>query len=1125
MKYTLTYRNKQGVEARLDIITHGIYSQTEIIEGTDTPFILNYKREKNDKDGYIISSSADISIYESGTFNIDELKTSNETDIKVEYYIDNVLTWVGFVVPDFFSRVIGAPAVVNMVASDRLGSLKGQTLSNLPATITLSSLVSSCLAKTGLSLPVNLKADFTSVAGNENIFSSKVLSQRFTDTKGRNISCYDILRSILVATNSIVVQRNGEWYVANKFQVEQEMVLPEQQYIDFNEVTVGARRQIVPVASSVGVYHEFGGERRHPQNFDFSEELAGWTAVNGFDGEVKNKEIIEFTRGETIEPVYGVNDTMPYLLITNTKPENRLMYGEDGWNFEDAPYLKSTFPVISLNESIVNITFDAGLIGSNSSLYYFLVIAKNRNDATDIYALNKRGLFTEYDFHSDDFAISKVLEGEKYYTPVTGVKNIVGKFEAENVKDYDIELRIYPATALRFNGDVIVGVNYASIMFNNETEIPKGNIYKTTQGDSFTKQHDTDTSVIGDYLTSGLNGYFYPYPMDDTSSLLTSSGDLTTRWMAPGITEELPLLQHVTRQRSRMFSVAHDLLSAEINSDILDPLAIFRDCSGKRYVLVSGSQDFLRGVINVEIEEIAYDLEIWKRDYIYSYFREGEEGVSSVGGISEAAPGGGGGGMTPEQLELLNEALKDIITSTDETKEFTDDNLLSSLRVLKEISDAINEIIITSTDTTTLTDDNVLSSLRVLKEISDAFDEAIITSTDETTEFTDEKILSSLRVLKEILDNNEYLRTQFLSKVYEDTAQKIITFLEGIKFGNYIPGLLGSGGRIDGNGAAELRSLRLWESLEVPELRYNRIRVYTGVDWQTFGGGIIESVEIDTDEYGNELQSGIITLKLEDGEFGAIDVDDLCQGIYHNFDGENDTESEDQRNGNFHIQGFKTSYFRITEILDTSTNGQFRYVLRGVSERWNQLNHPKPFMHFACYANPSNPDRQACSYSTTEYSIRLRNMTTWEYGENNIFGIEGKLDGFSLGGTNFTGSGQVIGNGYFYGHLQQIFNAPYELIIENGGDNFLAFGESMDITCKVMKGLNDVTNEVETWQVTRESGNQAEDDAWNIAHQDFAGQITLQHTQSYSDLGEGISTLFRFVASSGSETAIMNLTI
>jgi len=36
MKYTLTYRNKQGVEARLDIITFGSTSTTETIEGTDT---------------------------------------------------------------------------------------------------------------------------------------------------------------------------------------------------------------------------------------------------------------------------------------------------------------------------------------------------------------------------------------------------------------------------------------------------------------------------------------------------------------------------------------------------------------------------------------------------------------------------------------------------------------------------------------------------------------------------------------------------------------------------------------------------------------------------------------------------------------------------------------------------------------------------------------------------------------------------------------------------------------------------------------------------------------------------------------------------------------------------------
>lgn len=392
-----------------------------------------------------------------------------------------------------------------------------------------------------------------------------------------------------------------------------------------------------------------------------------------------------------------------------------------------------------------------------------------------------------------------------------------------------------------------------------------------------------------------------------------------------------------------------------------------------------------------------------------------------------------------------------------------------------------------------------------------------ILKTLDASPATDENVFSSLRVLAEILDNNKVLNDIFLSKLHPDTAEEVITFMKGIK--------IGIGGRIDENGNGELRSLRLWEFLEVPELRYNRAEVFTGINWQTFGAGIIESVEIDKDAYGHELQSGVIHLKLEEGEIGKVAVDDMCQGIYHNFGGENDTVSEDQRNGNFHIQGFRTSYFRITEILDTATNGQFRYVLRGTSERWSQLNHPSPYMHFACYANPSNPDRQACSYSTTEYSIRLHNMTTWEYGENNIYAIDGKLDGFKLGETVFTGTGQVIGNGYFYGYIQSIENAPYELKIENGGDNFLAFGESMEILCKVFKGLNDVTSEVEEWSVTRESGNQAEDDAWNIAHHNFAGQITLQHNASYSDIGDGISTLFRFVASGGSDTAILELTI
>jgi hypothetical protein len=157
----------------------------------------------------------------------------------------------------------------------------------------------------------------------------------------------------------------------------------------------------------------------------------------------------------------------------------------------------------------------------------------------------------------------------------------------------------------------------------------------------------------------------------------------------------------------------------------------------------------------------------------------------------------------------------------------------------------------------------------------------MITSTDEETELTDDNILSSLRVLAEIAKNNEAfleeLRDLFLSKVEPDTAQGLITFLRGLtseqiailekgwKTKEFVPGLVGTGANFDELGYGEMRGLRLWEFLEVPELRFNRVNIYTGVRWDTFGGGIIESVEIDTDELGNELQSGIITLKLEDG--------------------------------------------------------------------------------------------------------------------------------------------------------------------------------------------------------------------------------------------------------------------
>lgn len=82
-------------------------------------------------------------------------------------------------------------------------------------------------------------------------------------------------------------------------------------------------------------------------------------------------------------------------------------------------------------------------------------------------------------------------------------------------------------------------------------------------------------------------------------------------------------------------------------------------------------------------------------------------------------------------------------------------------------------------DMRSLTDRNVLSSLRTLAEILSR----IIRSDDET-ELSDDNTLSSLRITKEIAESAriilEIIEKQYLSKVDDDEATGLITFLKGL---------------------------------------------------------------------------------------------------------------------------------------------------------------------------------------------------------------------------------------------------------------------------------------------------------------------------------------------------------
>lgn len=280
----------------------------------------------------------------------------------------------------------------------------------------------------------------------------------------------------------------------------------------------------------------------------------------------------------------------------------------------------------------------------------------------------------------------------------------------------------------------------------------------------------------------------------------------------------------------------------------------------------------------------------------------------------------------------------------------------------------------------------------------------------DNREASEYNVFSALRAIKEIT-------RRAISKIGPDRTSFLVSFLAGAVFGKegFTSGLAGFGAKIDENGNGEMRGLRLWEWLEVPELRRNRVEVYAGIKWRTPGVGIVESVTADTDNEGNPLSTGTVHLKLEAGEMGAVAADDISMGIIH-FEDEtmNATEDSDDSKGNFRFAGFGTAYFRITGVSGED-NGTFRYSLRPGTTL-----HPQKYMHFSCYGNFTNPDRQTSVYETRTYSRMLRNQNTWEISAANIAMQSGDLSNLNIHGLDMTGYSMYLNSVYFTGTVRQL---------------------------------------------------------------------------------------------------------
>lgn len=295
----------------------------------------------------------------------------------------------------------------------------------------------------------------------------------------------------------------------------------------------------------------------------------------------------------------------------------------------------------------------------------------------------------------------------------------------------------------------------------------------------------------------------------------------------------------------------------------------------------------------------------------------------------------------------------------------------------------ISVYVIGVNDKTIPSDRNVFSAKRVLQEII-AY---AISKTKDDTALGLISFLNGINVTKGIVTDT-ITATELSSnivKVLDKLTANNAAFSGNISSVDYAEKLLGW--LITPSGDIDAKSLRLRDFLEVPELRYNRVSVITGEEWNAPGGGIIESVD---------EESSIVYLKLEPGEVAAVEVDDICKANFNN-----DT-------------GFQTTYFRITEKLD---NGSFKYVLR-----IGYTYHPQKAMHFVCYGNFTNAERQKSSYSTQNYIRFLKGVNNWEITKDMIAMQLGDLSNLKLFGMDMTGHSAYLNRIYMTGTIKQISN-------------------------------------------------------------------------------------------------------
>lgn len=274
----------------------------------------------------IIASSIQMDLEASIDMSLEDLYSEDERQFKaiisrrISISEDPKPLFIGYIKPDgIFADYVNDRWILSIDAYDGLSTLKnltfvGENGIKYTGIFNLLNIVKTCLARTGLSLPLNINCDifYDGYAGNSILEETTTRTDRYYQNSSEPMDCESVLKSILQLFNASLFQMDGEWWIIRPIDVRSPM--PFARYIDGifdSNITFSPLRYIgshidgfepfhcdenqrYTIAASVQayrIYYEYGGVKSVFRNGELALsgsglDIEGWN-VNNSDGNVE----------------------------------------------------------------------------------------------------------------------------------------------------------------------------------------------------------------------------------------------------------------------------------------------------------------------------------------------------------------------------------------------------------------------------------------------------------------------------------------------------------------------------------------------------------------------------------------------------------------------------------------------------------------------------------------------------------------------------------------------------------------------------------------------------------------------------------------------------------------------